>query len=83
MTPALGASYDAIVELPPRFLNKGVYHFSAAVVTPVRPILRHARLDLAVSCAVFDQVTESTIFSGDYRGVVRPDLGWRVERHGS
>lgn len=81
MMPEIGGIYDAIVEVPPRLLNKGVYHFSAAVVTPVRPILRHAKLERAVSCAVFDLVGDKDIFSGDYRGVVRPDLAWRVERH--
>ena len=57
-----------------------MYQFSAAVVTPVRPILRHAQLELAISCTVFDQIADAEIFSGDYRGVVRPKLPWTVRR---
>jgi lipopolysaccharide transport system ATP-binding protein len=82
MKPVEGMEYEATVEIPGMFLNKGIYHFSAAVVSPVRPILRHAKLDLAISCSVFDQLNESDIFPGDYRGVVRPVLGWKLESRG-
>lgn len=82
MKPVEGEEYEATVEIPALFLNKGVYHFSAAVVSPVRPVLRHAKLDLAISCSVFDQLNDRDVFSGDYRGVVRPALGWKVEPRG-
>lgn len=72
---------EATVVIPARFLNTGNYQFSTAVVTPVRPILRHAKLDLAISCAVYDQLGEGDVFSGDYRGVVRPVLEWQHSTH--
>jgi lipopolysaccharide transport system ATP-binding protein len=80
MKPVESMEYEATVELPPLFLNKSIYHFSAAVVSPVRPILRHAKLDHAISCSIFDQLNDGDVFSGDYRGVVRPVLNWKVEQ---
>lgn len=77
--PVRGSMYEAVMTIPARILNKGLYQFSAAVVTPVRPILRHARIDMGLSASVFHRITDGDIFSGDYRGVVRPELPWSVD----
>ena len=81
MMPQAGEVYDAVVEIPAQALNNGIYHFSAGVVTPVQPVLRHSELEMALSCVVYDQLGEDDVFGGDYRGVVRPRLSWRVSLH--
>lgn len=73
-----GEEYQADVTIPAALMNAAIYHFSAEIVSPVRPVLRHAELPRAVSCSVFDQIKGDEIFSGTYRGVVRPDLPWQV-----
>ena len=79
--PQAGEVYDAVVEIPTQSLNNGIYHFSAGVVTPVKPVLRHSELEMALSCVVYDQMGEDDVFGGDYRGVMRPQLSWRVSLH--
>lgn len=71
-----GAVFFAQVEIPPRLLNTGEYDFSVALVTPARPKWRHIFLENVLSIKVVPENDPNRIFSGDYRGCVRPDLDW-------
>lgn len=62
--------------IPPNILNTGDYHFSVAIVTPTRPIMRHVELDHVLSCKIVEEYNPNRIFSGDYRGVIRPLFAW-------
>jgi lipopolysaccharide transport system ATP-binding protein len=81
--PQTGEVYDAVVEIPAQTLNKGIYHFSAGVQTPTSPVMRHSELEMALSCVVHDRMGDEDVFGGDYRGVMRPQLSWRVSPHSS
>lgn len=78
LMPEVNREYEAVVEIPALLLNKGVYHFSTEIVTPVRPILRHTQIELGLSCSILDRLTDKDIFTGDYRGTVRPVFDWVI-----
>lgn len=75
-----GSVFQSQVEIPSRLLNTGEYDFSIALVTPVRPKWRHVFLENVLSIKVVPENDPERIFSGDYRGCVRPDLDWVSKR---
>ncbi len=74
-----GSTVRASVAIPPGLLNTGIYHFSLRLVSPTRPVTRHVSLDLALSCQIVEFYDENAVFSGQYRGAVRPELSWAQE----
>jgi len=62
--------------IPADFLNTGDYSFSIAIVTPARPKWQHVYLEKIVSLKVVEAYNPDRIFSGEYRGVVRPQFPW-------
>jgi lipopolysaccharide transport system ATP-binding protein len=64
--------------IPPYHLNTGNYQFSLEIVSPTRPIFRHVSLEHVLSCKIVEEYDPQRIFSGEYRGVVRPRLLWAL-----
>jgi hypothetical protein len=62
--------------IPGKYLNTGDYDFSVAIVTPARPKWRHVYLENILSIQIVRSNNQTRIFSGDYRGCVRPELEW-------
>ena len=62
--------------IPGKYLNTGEYNFSVAIVTPARPKWRHVYLENVLSIKVVRSNSGDRIFSGDYRGCVRPSIDW-------
>ncbi len=77
---AVGCVVRASVAIPAGLLNTGVYYFSLRLVSPTRPVTRHVSLDMALSCQIVEFFDAEAVFSGDYRGTVRPDLSWAQEQ---
>jgi len=63
--------------IPGNFLNEGMYHVNAIVLTNVTEI--HARVNEAVSFVVHDTGEMRKEYTGGWLGVVRPKLEWRTE----
>jgi lipopolysaccharide transport system ATP-binding protein len=74
----VGSEIDSMVEIPAKSLNVGEYSLSVAVVTPARPKWRHDFWEEALTFLVWEKFAENQLFSGDYKGVIRPVLGWSV-----
>jgi lipopolysaccharide transport system ATP-binding protein len=72
-----GSVFQASTSIPGKFLNTGEYDFSVAIVTPARPKLRHVFLENILSIKVIQEHDENRIFTGEYRGTVRPDFTWK------
>jgi lipopolysaccharide transport system ATP-binding protein len=73
-----GSVCRAITSIPGKFLNTGDYDFSVAIVTPARPKWQHVCLENIASIKVLAELNENQIFTGEYRGVVRPELTWKI-----
>jgi lipopolysaccharide transport system ATP-binding protein len=73
----VGSVCMAQTHIPANFLNRGVYDFSIAIVSPTRPILRHVKLDNILNFQICEEDDPERIFHGSYRGVVRPQFPWR------
>ena len=74
----VGTRCLAEVDIPAQLLNTGEYSISLSVVTPARPKWRHFYLQNALSFTVVEEYREDGLFSGSYRGTVRPVLPWTV-----
>lgn len=70
--------YCAKTVITPNMLNTGDFNFSVAIVTPTRPIIRHIKLDHILSIKIVEEYDSNRIFSGEYRGVVRPFFPWDI-----
>lgn len=73
-----GSECLAETEIPGKLLNTGEYDFSLALVTPARPKWRHVYLENILSIKIVPENDDRRIFSGDYRGCIRPDLAWKA-----
>lgn len=73
--PRVAGVYVSIAEIPPKLLISGTFMFSVALVTPSRPLVRHARLMRALACQVIDPEAYN-VFPGERRGVIRPEIKW-------
>jgi lipopolysaccharide transport system ATP-binding protein len=62
--------------IPLNILNTGDYSFSLALVTPRRPKWRHVWLEEILSFKVAEQFSKERIFTGEYKGVLRPEFQW-------
>jgi lipopolysaccharide transport system ATP-binding protein len=71
-----GSLCKATTTIPGNLLNTGEFDFSIAIVTPARPKWRHVYLENILSIKVVSEDSKNLIFSGEYRGVVRPNLPW-------
>jgi len=68
--------HTAHVVIPGGFFNTGEFSVTIALVTPARPKWRHVYLRDALSYKVVDSFDGNRLFSGEYRGVVRPVFNW-------
>ncbi|MDD3313313.1 ABC transporter ATP-binding protein [Pseudodesulfovibrio sp.] len=76
-----GVRHVSSVRIPPHFFNTGEFSVTVALVTPARPKWRHIFLENALSFQVVEAFDGDKLFSGEYRGVVKPLFDWdnRVE----
>lgn len=70
--------YVSSAVIPAGMLNSGHYHFSVALVTPARPLIRHVKLEKLLACKVVDTYSDSAVFGRERRGVIHPQLSWRT-----
>lgn len=71
-----GVKHISSVSIPPNFLNTGEFSVTLALVTPARPKWRHVFLENALSFQVVEAFDGDKLFSGQYRGVIKPIFDW-------
>lgn len=69
--------YRTVCKLPGNFLNEGLYHINAFVLSEVTNI--EIRLDEAVSFTVHDTGEMRQEYLAGWIGVVRPKLDWQTD----
>jgi lipopolysaccharide transport system ATP-binding protein len=78
--PRPAGDYEASFTIPPRLLNDGEYHFSAALVSPGGKLMKHEEHGRLVSFRVIEANEPERLVGSDQRGVVRPDIPWTTRR---
>lgn len=69
--------YASTVQIPGRLLTTGQYFVSVALVTPSKPIIRHAKLERVLSFRILDDGAGDTYFLPEFlHGVIQPDVRW-------
>lgn len=69
--------FVTIAELPANLFITGEYFVSVALVTPGKPIIRHAKIDRALTFRIIDDAGSGSAFLLEVvHGVIHPNVRW-------
>lgn len=74
--------YKAVVKIPAHFLNTGMYFISCAAFNHLKQKIHFHIKDVLVFHVhdVFDRETARGMSPGDFPGMIRPLLDWKIEK---
>ncbi len=74
--------YRAVAHIPAHFLNTGMYFTSCAAFNHLKQIVHFHAKDVLVFHVhdVFDRLTARGMSPGEFPGMVRPLLDWKIEK---
>lgn len=74
--------YTAVTRVPAHFLNTGMYFTSCAIFNHLKQVVHFHEKDRLVFHIhdVFDRITARGMSPGEFPGVVRPFLNWKIEK---
>lgn len=75
-------TYKAVARIPGHLLNTGMYFASCAIFNHLRQVIHLHEKDIIVFHVhdVFDRDTARGMSPGDFPGMVRPLLDWKIEK---
>jgi len=77
--PQIAGNYTQIVKIPKDLLTVGQYFISVALVTKSKPLIRHCKLERAVTFQIIAPKNEGeTFLLEQLHGVIQPRLKWRL-----
>lgn len=74
--------YKAVTRIPAHFLNTGMYFTSCAIFNHLKQVVHFHEKDRLVFHIhdVFDRITARGMSPGEFPGIVRPFLNWKIEK---